>query len=105
MLVYALLMVIDAILAVVVPYLLNKWNDPKTTVNWNTLPHYCSRDNRVLFGLPGKVDVYQSGCHKTAILAVRFWQGLINKLVKSYSKIKRKKDNMSLRSYVLHVLQ
>jgi len=85
MLIYAALMILGAVLAVVVPYILNKWNDPATTVNWKYVAVLLlGVIVAVLFGLPSKVDVIDMDAIKAAILAGYGLQAIINKLVKSY---------------------
>lgn len=85
MLIYAALMILGAILAVVIPYVLNKWNDPTTKVNWKYVAVLLVGSAvAVLFGLPAKVDVINMDAIKAAILAGYGLQAIINKIVKSY---------------------
>ncbi len=85
MLIYAALMILGAIMSVVFPYILNKWNDPATTVNWKYVAVlFLGTIVAVLFGLPAKVDVIDMDAIKAAVLAGYGLQAIINKLVKSY---------------------
>ncbi len=85
MLIYAALMILGAIMSVVFPYILNKWNDPATTVNWKYVAVlFLGTIVAVLFGLPAKVEVIDMDAIKAAVLAGYGLQAIINKLVKSY---------------------
>jgi hypothetical protein len=89
MLIYAALMILGATLAVIFPYILNKWNDPATTVNWKYVAVLLlGVIVAVLFGLPAKVDVIDTDAIKAAVLAGYGLQAIVSKLVKSYLESK-----------------
>ncbi len=82
--IYALIMSLGASLAVIVPYILNKWNDPSTVVEWKyVLVLVASIMIGVLFALPDSVDVINLSIIKTALLTGYGLQAIIGKIAKS----------------------
>lgn len=84
LLIYMALMAVGAILAVVIPYVLNKWNDPKTEVDWRYVAVLVFGILlAVFFFAPDKVEEINMSIIKIAILAGYGLQAFINKVVKS----------------------
>ena len=84
LLLYAVLMILGAIMAVVVPYLLNAWVDPTIKVNWVYVAIlFFAVCVAVLFSLPSKVDIINLDAVKAAILSGYGLQAFVAKVVKS----------------------
>lgn len=94
MLIYAAIMCIGAVLAVVFPYILNKWLDPEEKVNWVYISVLVlSILVAVLFALPDAVDVINLSAIKTALLTGYGLQAIIGKVVATI--LEKKKENGS----------
>ena len=84
MIIYALIIFIGACMAVLVPYLLNRWKDPATTVNWAYVAIlFVSTIIAVLFGLPSKVGIIDVDAIKAAFSLGYMMQSVIGKIVKT----------------------
>jgi len=94
MLIYAAIMVIGAALAVVIPYIANRWLDPNEKVNWIYVSVLLfSVLVAVLFTLPDTVDVINLSAIKTALLTGYGLQAFIGKVVATI--LEKKKENGS----------
>lgn len=92
MLIYAAIMIIGAALAVVIPYIANRWLDPKEKVNWIYVAVLVfSIFVAVLFALPDTVDIINLSAIKTALLTGYGLQAFIGKVVATI--LEKKKEN------------
>lgn len=84
MITYALIMFIGACMAVIVPYGLNRWKDPKTAVNWAYVAILVvSTGVAVFLGLPSKVDIIDMDAIKAAFAMGYALQAVIGKIAKT----------------------
>jgi hypothetical protein len=84
MAIYAIIMIIGACMAVVIPYLLNKWKDKATEVNWAYVAILLfSCIIAVFLGLPDKVDTIDMNTIKIALLSGYGLQAIIGKIAKT----------------------
>jgi len=94
LLIYAAIMCIGAVLAVVFPYILNKWLDPEEKVNWIYVAVLIfSILVAVLFALPDTVDIINLSAIKTALLSGYGLQAFIGKVIATV--LEKKKENGS----------
>ncbi len=89
MLIYAMIMIFGAMLAVVFPYILNRIKDPNLKINWVYVAILLfSIFIAVVFGLPDQVETINISTIKIALLAGYGLQAFIGKLVKAILEYK-----------------
>lgn len=81
---YALIMFIGACMAVLIPYMLNRWKDETTAINWAYVAIIIiSTMLAVFLGLPSKVDVIDMDAIKAAFAMGYAMQAVIGKIAKT----------------------
>lgn len=89
MMTYWIIMLIGSMLSVVFPYIMNRWKDPKTTVNWVYVGILIFASIVVTFFLlPGKVEVIDVDAIKLAVAAGYGASAVIGKTVKTILETK-----------------
>lgn len=86
---YGLIIFIGACMAVLFPYLLNKWKDKTTEVNWPYVAIILlSTIIAVFLGMPSKVDVIDMDAIKAAFAIGYAMQAVIGKIAKTILETK-----------------